>query len=623
LARFFWVAAAAAVWCLMPQWGLWILVLAIVPWAVHAVGSGTERHPTAFDGALLLFTALAGTSLAAAYDPRGQYPVFFDPVGWDKFWGLSLALMLFKALTSLRMEAERRWAMRLFTGVGALVALWFVTTNNWDATSEKFAFVPGLGRLVQSLLPSLGGQQINPNVAGGLAALILPINLDSWARSARCQGEQSLFWTVYKLASTAMMGLALLLSSSRGAWLGLVGALGLTAIWRLTGWMGGDTRRVAVFLGLVAAAALVGGSILTVSPPLRTRILESEAFGHRVQIFLEAVLLVRDYPFTGCGLGQFPLVHSTYSLLIHVPVLVYAHATALGVAVEQGLPAALTLVGVWTGAAWTGMRALARSKRAPMGLVAGLLGLVVLNIHGLFDSVIYGTRALALLWLPVGLIAGASREIAWRMEDSGRQRVVRWSWRGLAAAAATVLVIGSLFWRPLAAGWHANLGAVKQTLVELRAYDWRRFDDPTLDEVRRQEDLSAAVAHFERALAFDSEQRTARTRLAQIALARGAYREGLAHARAAWEAGHRDRVTRLVLGEALVAQGRVDQAVSVVRGLERAATRFDGQAFYRYWTSQDWQRAAYAWRAVLRLDPENERVRKSVEYAEEKMAQQH
>jgi hypothetical protein len=334
------------------------------------------------------------------------------------------------------------------------------------------------------------------------------------------------------------------------------------------------------------------------------------------------MLLVRDYAFTGCGLGQFPAVHSTYALMIYVPVLIYAHVTPVAVAAEQGLPGALTLVAVWGGGAWMGLRALAHSDPAPTGLAAGLLALTVMVTHSAFDNVIYGTRALLLLWVPVGLIVAASRGATQRRKEVEQQRPPYPRWWGVAAASVATLALGILLSRPLAARWQANLGAAHQTLVELQAYDWQRFDDPTLDEVRRREDLSTAVAHFERALALDPGQVTARTRLAQIALARGAYEEALTHAQAAWDAGHRDRVTRLILGDALVAQGRVDEAVSIVRGLEWAEARLDGQAFYRYWVSEDWERAAYAWRAELRLDPENTRVRQAAKRAEERMSEE-
>ena len=168
-------------------------------------------------------------------------------------------------------------------------------------------------------------------------------------------------------------------------------------------------------------------------------------------------------------------------------------------------------------------------------------------------------------------------------------------------AVLALLSLVALIRRPLAAAFQANLGAVRQTLVELHAYDPHHFGDPTLAEVREEADLSRAIASFQRALALDPGQVTARTRLSQIAHDRGAYDEALAHAGAAWDAGYRDRVTRLVLGDALVAQGRVDEAVETVSGLARAAERLRLQVTYQYRREGDETREGYARAAAEKL----------------------
>lgn len=636
------------------------MALALAPWLIRLAVTRRLSRPL-FDLSLALFLLTAGASMWAAYDPDGSRAVFPIPIGWRKLWGLILAAMLFYALASFQTETQRRWIVQLLAGFGAAVSAWFIATHDWSAQPAKSGFITQLGMAVQAPLPYLPGHRLSPNVAGGLTALLMPMSLELMAR----RGEERRWWAVCGLAATLVMALGLPLTSSRGAWLGVGGALCLAAAWWLAGRLSRGERRLTVFTAVVVLGGLLGGLAIASIPFLRSATLGSYAFANRLRIFSQTALLIRDYPFTGCGLGNFPLVHSTYVLLIHVPVMVYAHSAPLDVAVEQGILGTLAMVIVWVGAGWLGLRTLARSERAPAGLAAGLLALAVLMIHGVFDSVLYSSRALLLLWMPAGLIIASPREQRSKGAEGqgsgegerGRQRDKETKRKGdtksspgcsgpgtegtmqcpgiegkakgqggkgwgLLAVGVGVLIVGALVWRPVAAAWYANLGAVHQTLDELRSYDYHHFDDPGLDQIRRQEDLSAAVAHFERALALDPGQVTARTRLAQIALARGEYEVALEHAEAAWEAGHRDRVTRLVLGDALVAQGRVEKAVEIVRGLERAETRLDGEAFYRYWLGEDWQRAAYAWRAVLRLDPENARVRQAVKRAEEKANEQ-
>ena len=620
-----WVAAAAGIWFLAPRLGPLPVVAALIPWLVRLVLTGYAGRRTPFDLPLLVFIGTAGLSLWAAYDPAGSRAVFADLVGRRKLWGLMLAVIVFYTSAELRTELQRRWLLILMAGFGAAVALWFIATNDWDANPALWEPLTQLGQTIQSPLPSMPGHRVNPNVAGGLVAIALPAGLELAAGLSRAQASsghrvRALAVACAVLAAIAM-GFGLLLTTSRGALLGMCGALYLLAAWWLAGRLGGE-RQLAFFAALAAATALLALSAVAGLPFLQSALLRSESVSNRLSTFYQAAHLLRDYLFTGCGLGNFPFVHSTYVLLIHVPVIVFAHSTPLDVAVEQGIAGLAALAVIWVGAAWIGMKRLSQPDDTPTGLSAGLLSLAVLVVHGALDSTVYGSRTLLLFFAPVALIVaatddhsfdgrpGASPGAPLPRLGSRRQRAV------LAAAVLMFALLLALLWRPVAAAWYANLGAVAQTLVELRAYDYHQFGDPTLDQVRQRADLSRAIGYFDRAVALDSGQVTARTRLAQIALARGDYEAALEHALAAWDAGYQDRVTRLVVSDALVADGHPEEAAALVQGLKFARSRLEGQAFARYRRNGDQQRAAYVWRAVLALDPDDERARQAAERAE-------
>jgi tetratricopeptide (TPR) repeat protein len=167
------------------------------------------------------------------------------------------------------------------------------------------------------------------------------------------------------------------------------------------------------------------------------------------------------------------------------------------------------------------------------------------------------------------------------------------------------IVAGALFWRPALAAACANLGSLAQSRVELSRYDQRHFADLTLEQVRQQNDLDAALAWFGRAVEIDPANPTARLRQSEVALARGQYAEALAQAQAAWDAGHRDSVTRLVYGDALAANGRPEDAAQAARGVQFAATRFAGFGWSRYYRFGDYRRAADSYAAAFLLNPEN------------------
>ncbi|MBN1935164.1 MAG: O-antigen ligase family protein [Anaerolineae bacterium] len=586
---------------------------------------------TPLDVPLVAFLLTAGLGVWTAYDRVGALIPGFGvwtlknrigvrdifpqttPVGWQALWGVILAVLVFYAFAAMRTKAQHRWALALLAGLGAMVAVWFAAANDWTANEAKLSIVTRLGVAVQTCLPVLSGYWLNTNILGGVIAVLIPASFGLVAEISDHNWKQRWPWVAWGLATGAVMALGLVLTTSRGGWMGVGISLVLAALW-LVGRLRRGRSRLSLFLCLIAGVALVAGVLWALLPPLRTRFLTSYTVLDRAGIFVESALLVRDYLFTGYGLGEFAQIHSMYALLIHVPILPYAHSLYLDIALGQGMLGILAALGVLGGAVWLGLKALACAEEPSPALIAGLLSLVVMLVHGLVDDPLYISQWLPLLWVPAGLAVAGWREGSAAPVPVTRPKRSRWRVWGTVAVSGAVLL--GIFWRPIGATWFANLGAVYQTWAELSRYDDNHFDRPTLDEIRRQIDLSSAERFFLRALALDPGQVTARTRLAEIALSRGQYDQALMHARAAWEAGHRDRVTRLLFGDALVAAGEVEEGVDVVRGLEWAEGRLDFQAWYRYSLGQDYQRAADAWRAVVALDPQNERAMHSMAEAE-------
>jgi hypothetical protein len=550
---------------------------------------------------------------------------------------------MYYAFAAMETDIQKRWTMALLAGFGAGIAFWFTAATDWSNNPSEVAALARLGQAYQAWLPRLPDPGLHPNATARMVLMCLPMSvalvaeaLGSERRTQYVRGGRWC-WAAWGAAAGAMIAFSLLLSVSRGAWMGLAVGLALVALWWLVGRLWREQQGV-VFVGLIASAALGIIALAVLFPSLRAALLRGWAMAGRQGLSYEGALLLRDYAFTGIGLNEFPLVHSTYALMINVPVVQHAHFTLLDMALGQGILGVLAAVSIFGGAAWLGLRELARTKTPSPILVAGLLALAMVSVHDLVDDPLYSTLGMPLIWIPVGAIivgvraAGVSaggvsaagvRAADVRAAETASPRAERprqWRWYALAVAIAVIglALLAPVLWRPLGAAWLANLGAVHQTRTELSRYDYEHFDDPTLDEIRQQADLSVAEDFFARALALDPGQVTARMRLAQIALGRGQYERALAHVQAAWDAGHRDQVTRLLLGEALVATGQVEAGVQVVRGLEWAEWRFEGQAWYRYWVNEDYVRAADAWRANLMLNPESEYTKRWLEEAEAK-----
>jgi tetratricopeptide (TPR) repeat protein len=200
---------------------------------------------------------------------------------------------------------------------------------------------------------------------------------------------------------------------------------------------------------------------------------------------------------------------------------------------------------------------------------AAVVALVVLSCHSLVEDAFYASRALLLLFVPLAFVA-EGEPFRWPALPVSRTSV----W---VAGAALLLGALLLFWRPLSAVWLANRAAIAQSRAELGVYRWP--DWPIQDAVRREIDLSAVVADYERALSRNPDLVSANRRLGQIALSLGQYERArdllaMAYAR------RPDATTRQLYGEALLVTG--DQAGGAA--LWREVRNTEGQlAIRRFW----------------------------------------
>jgi putative inorganic carbon (HCO3(-)) transporter len=511
------------------------------------------------------------------------------------------ALGLFLAIADSGIHAQR-WLAIGFLCAATGLALFWPLQHDFAAEQGKLSFIRSLGSWIQSVAPTLPviPKEIHPNVAGGVLALAVPFGIALAVDFSRLKRTA---WMVLTALATLIVMLGLVLTSSRGAWTGLACAIGLAIlIWLQRRWFDTPSRKtffwgIYFLLVIVCAIALVFSGKLGVllgSLPDPTGTLMG-----RLQIWNESLMLARDFLFTGSGLMTFKMTHPIYVELIHVPNIYYSHNTFLEVWISQGLLGVLGIVwGCMVLASWF-WRAIDLKNIAALGC-AGLFGLVMLSIHASVDVNYYVGRTLPLVGLTTGY--------AWlSVHDAPPPKLVLDTSRKYALALLSGIVVLTLlvFYRQITAAWYANLGALSQTRTELSVYDPAHFDDPTLDLVRQRIDLDRAIALFDKALDQNPKNITALQRLSMIELSRREYAGALLNIQVAWDAGHRDSVTRELYGDALVANGEPERAAEVVRGLARAESRILGQAWYRYWLNQDYRRAADAWQTALILNPNN------------------
>lgn len=563
---------------------------------VRAVRMGRTVPRTGMEGPALLFVAAAGIGLWAAYD---------RPLAALHLARVLAMLALFYAVAD---SPERSWRFIAggFVAAAAMLAVYWPLQHDFSAQAAKLGIIAAIGKWINALAPNVPGPSIHANVAGGVLLLALPfaagLARHEWRR--RREGAAVL---------AALLGLVvaggLFLTGNRGGWLAVAAMAAAALLARFQRRRFSKPRQRAVFWGLAAGIVLllfVGvaatgnlDAVLGMVPD------PTGAMQGRVSLWSQGLSLIRDYGFTGIGLGMFPMVFSVYGVLIDTPFVTHIHNTWLEVWIETGGLGIVALLWGGLAALMWGWRALGRKGGRSLAW-AGLAACLALAVHGIFDSVFFGTRMLPLAGLALGFAWISARNA----DPAGTPRSLpesprRWTrWVPVLAAEALLVLLVVILHRPLLGAWHANLGAVAQARVELNIYDPAHFDDPTLDLVRQKEDLGAAEREYARALRWDAGNLTAQQRLAALALSRAQYNKGLAAAQALWARGHRDDITRLLLGDALVAAGQPEAAADTVRGLNWAEMRLRGHAWYRYWLDKDYRRAADAWTTAIMLNPD-------------------
>jgi putative inorganic carbon (HCO3(-)) transporter len=207
------------------------------------------------------------------------------------------------------------------------------------------------------------------------------------------------------LGFAGLQGLGLLLSQTRGAWLGFAFAFCVLAVLY-------DWRMLPVGL-------IVGGVGLAVAPEIfLKRLLSSFSFAdtsnaYRVSIWRGSIAMIRDYLFRGVGLGAeaFRKVYPEY-MIIGTPAP-HAHSTFLQFTLEVGLLGFISMAGlflVWLYDAFKtvfGERGKSGSRWAEVGIVSGAVAAVAGNLlQGVIDYTWYNPKVTAVFWALVGVAAG-------------------------------------------------------------------------------------------------------------------------------------------------------------------------------------------------------------------------
>ena len=373
------------------------LVVFFASWAIQRITrlNVTSLHLadlwTPLSGALLLFIVATGLSAFAATSLTAW------ALEWTKW---VLVFVLFTVVVNLFSTISWEWlvfALVLSGLANALVGIY-----------EFFGGSGALVLLINDRFFRAFGTFGQPNPFGGFMGLLIPLSVMSavgyalrWRKSSPSKKSLNLALTIFYAFSSVVLLIAIGMTWSRGAWLGLGAAL------LIMGFLIPRRLRIGALLFVVIAgvglivwfSGLVPQSIVQ---RLQTSTEEFFAFedvrgvditpenfavAERLAHWQAAINMITAHPFLGVGFGNYAAAYPSYQLINWSEPLGHAHNYYLNIFAEVGIIGLLVYGKVWGTIFHRTWQAASHPDTLSRLVMIGLLGAwVYLSVHSFFDN---------------------------------------------------------------------------------------------------------------------------------------------------------------------------------------------------------------------------------------------
>jgi O-antigen ligase len=403
------------------------LVAMLIVFATFPIGSVARGVGPLHIQAVEVAVFVAATVVVLRRLAVGKIPLpFAAPLGW------AIALFLW-VLISMLSSIDKTLAIKvLFSLLGGIVCTTVVLAgcrHTRDLRILLSGFV-GAGTVIAlitlsetghvSFTTEFGGAEIvsgrlqgafdSPNQLGSLCALMTPI------AASLVFGLRALRWRVLAAGALLLLLAALMLSLSRGAWIGA----GVAAIFMLVKLR--EARRLLVALSV--PLAIIGFFVWSLAPTsTEVKVVGERAkainalspYDHRQVIYKEAVREIKEKPLLGVGPGGFPVASTR--VVSESATLSYAHAHNLYLnwAAETGVPSLILIFGFAIALGFAGRTAsrgaLARGDPADRAIVIGISAALLSVLgQGAVDYVIPNPVVYIAMWTLIGALLVMRRE---------------------------------------------------------------------------------------------------------------------------------------------------------------------------------------------------------------------
>ena len=375
----------------------------IIAWLLFWITSRQFGLSAPLDLPILLLLVLASV---------GAFFTSFMELFLPKLSGLIIGVSFYYIITAFFRYRQRLPAMitaLLFLSV--IVGLLGLVGTDWPVGNH--VLFDRIYRHLPAIFDNLGVEAINKNTLGGVLASFPPLLLSLlWDKGGfgRLKSHYEKLSAIPEFVYKGFVAFCfifcsgiLLLTQSRGAWLGCAAGIFLLCVFK-------DKRFLWVLFptGMVFLYFLFfrsEGNLLQLISLLDTS--QEATLPGRFEIWSKALLILRDFPLTGIGLGAFGEVYQQYFASIVLPssadVVYHAHNTMLSVAVEVGIPGLLAysiLIGGFGAMSWKMLTCKRTINRVlAIGLACGIFSFLV---YGLFDAFTLGRNLEIIYWIFLG-----------------------------------------------------------------------------------------------------------------------------------------------------------------------------------------------------------------------------
>jgi len=469
--------------------------------------------------------------------------------------------------------------------LGGIVSIYFITQFPHYSSVDKLEPISQLSRAIGKIFPSFTFWTPSANSMAtfleGLFILAIGVLLVN----------RGFVWRLAAGTAGVLIGLALLISESRGALLAifLAGILWASLYFRAARWL---AVMIALGLALLVGYVIAKGDINVLGQlPVVDRTLAPLFIRpDRLDVYRGSLSLIQDMPFTGIGLGgQFAMNYSRYVLLIYVPYLYYSHNLYLEVWLQQGLLG----ITAWVWLLVTLFFSVRKVFRSGKNILyeCTWIGLLAILLHGVTDACMYVDWW---CWVPFfGLLALNSAHL---LRDNPNGKV----FQGKPALLTGGFLLATLLSIPsISAAWAVNVGSLAQARADLA---------PGLSSDNRTDLYNSAQTAFENAFHQAPSFRPANSRLGLTYLTEDHFQDAAYHLDTAYQIDKSNVSVIKSLGLAYIWVGKTIEGAKLLADMPQIVQELNWWGWYRDSKNQvDLAQNAYT--ASLLIDPDQDDVR--------------